>query len=229
MSIKILLYYNQILENNYEHMVNKIIFFDINKNIVNTMKRKIIMPNIECISGDVRQILTNYKVNFLISPANSMGYMDGGIDAIYSKIFPGIQDRVMSTIKTYNIKSTLLEIESSYVLPIGSALMVDITSNKYPNCEKLICCPTMEYPRDISDRPEIIYYAMCAILNLCSNYTDKIIAIPGLGTATGRIDADTMCRQINRAYSEYKQLSITYSHLIYQDDHKAFIVKRDLA
>ena len=210
-------------------MPNKFVFFDINRSIVETMQEKIKSDNSVFVCDDVRKIINNHNVDILVSPANSMGYMDGGIDKIYSMMFTGIQKSVMDKIKTYNISSSLPEISGQYVLPIGSAMNVEIDTNKYPTCKQLFVCPTMEYPRNITDTPEIIYYTVCGMLNLVDHYDNKTIAIPGLGTACGGLSAKIMCQQINSAFSEYNnQFLVKNKEYIIENSLSAFVVKNDL-
>ncbi len=208
--------------------LNQIIFFDINPDIVNTMKKNIKYENAIFVCDDVRKIVNNHSVNILVSPANSMGYMDGGIDGIYSRMFKDIGKSVMEKIKSFEIKSQNSVIRGAHVLPIGSAIAIDINSDNYPTCETIFVCPTMEYPRNIEDTPEIIYHSMCALLNLQKNYHNKIIAIPGLGTATGGLSAKIACAQINRAIIEYESTIYTYKDYLMENTLNTFVMSKDL-
>ena len=75
----------------------------------------------------------------VVSPANSYGWMRGGIDAVYAQAFPGIEQQVRSIILAYH----------GGELPIGEAVVVP-TGEAVP--EWLISAPTMREPGDGSGR-----------------------------------------------------------------------------
>jgi O-acetyl-ADP-ribose deacetylase (regulator of RNase III) len=60
-------------------------------------------PGVVCVHADVRvfaqQLRSRGAVAF-VSPANSLGFMDGGIDFAYSRhMFPGVEGTVRSKIR----------------------------------------------------------------------------------------------------------------------------------
>ena len=64
------------------------------------------------------------KKTYYVSPANSLCFMDGGIDYSLSRIiFPGIEMKVKDRVKALK-KMTLL---GRYYLPIGSSIILDET------------------------------------------------------------------------------------------------------
>ena len=68
-----------------------IIFFDKNPEIMVAYK-KILGSSHTYICTDVNNIVDHSKhIDYIVSPANSHGLMDGGIDLVYCKMFPGIQ------------------------------------------------------------------------------------------------------------------------------------------
>lgn len=162
---------------------------------------------------DVRDL----EVDIYVSPANSFGWMDGGIDDVYRDMFPGVQEYVMNQIRQ---NSHLTTVYDRRVLPIGSALLIDLEQipesarkmePKYRN-KKLICAPTMERPHNIEFSPENVYYAMYAILKLgkeiINNPANKLpltVAIPGLGTGVGGLSSETSVNQIMRALVDFSQ------------------------
>ena len=177
------------------------LFFDIDKQHVRAHQKLLEnqIPNSQFILEDVRKI----KADVFVSPANSYGYMDGGIDEIYSEMFPGIQKTVQDKIKAV---STINTRYGKPFLPVGCGLTVDTGTGK-----KLISVPTMDVPRDIRKTPENVYYAMIGILKLSDHYkNDTVVAIPGLGTGVGALSPEECSEQILLAYRDYHNMSIKH-------------------
>jgi O-acetyl-ADP-ribose deacetylase (regulator of RNase III) len=110
------------------------------------------------VKTDVRELVKEYNINCIVPPANSLGFMDGGIDMFYMQMFPGIQNIVQDRIKTFDITTAL----GRYVLPIGSAMLVKTGNEK---CPLLVCVPTMFLPEDIA-MTRNVYWAFTGLLNL---------------------------------------------------------------
>lgn len=78
------------------------------------------------------------KADAIVSPANSSGFMDGGIDAVYTFQFgEGLQQRLQA----------LINAEHSGELPVGAAVIVPTMHKDIPWC---ISAPTMRIPRDVA-------------------------------------------------------------------------------
>ena len=72
-----------------------------------------------------------------VSPANSLGYMDGGIDYVLSReMFPGLQTIVQDLIAEHGVVNAF----GRQYLPVGSALAATT---------HIIVAPTMFQPRDV--------------------------------------------------------------------------------
>ncbi|MCL2880396.1 MAG: macro domain-containing protein, partial [Treponema sp.] len=116
----------------------------------------------------------------IISPANSFGFMDGGIDLVYSYHFGwDLQKRLQEKIRG-----------SFYgELPVGMAIIIETYHDKI---KYLISCPTMRVPEIVSDTVNA-YLAFRAglieIIRFNENQGAKIASLlcPGLGTKTGGI------------------------------------------
>ena len=136
-----------------------------------------------------------------VSPANSFGFMNGGIDALYVRHFgPDVETNVQNQILR-NFQGELL---------VGQALVAETKTSHVPY---LIAAPTMRVP--ISLGPETIapFLAMRAILlllreghisdgaNAGAPIKDHIrhIACPGLGTGIGSVPAAVCAAQIEAA------------------------------
>ena len=123
-----------------------------------------------------------------VSPANSFGFMDGGIDLVYSRMmFPKVETNIKRMIGRIG-----LDFEGRDYLPIGCTLAVptEFRANQY-----MICAPTMLLPQNVSETQNA-YYAMYAILRLVhkliinAKLKIKKLYIPGLGTGIGGIEPD---------------------------------------
>ena len=145
-------------------------------------------PDVEVTHGDIFDV----TADAIVSPANSFGFMDGGIDLVYSRRFGwGLQERLR----------TLLRAEHDGELPVGAAVVIETGDAGIP---WLISAPTMRVPMDVSDTVNA-YLAFRAAIRAARdhNRTSPRIAsllCPGLGTAVGRMAPETCARQMHYAY-----------------------------
>lgn len=189
------------IQNNFTTNINNILSkeFDLNRKI-----------NYKTITGDIYE--QNHPNSIYVSPANSLGFMDGGIDAVLSrKMFPNCEIKVKNTIKKIGIQNLLgryyLPIGCSLIIPVKHAINGDNFTNQY-----LMSAPTMLLPQDISNTKNP-YYTMYAIVRHCiifnryfksKNYTPiSQIFIPGLGTGYGKTTpkrcAELICKALKDA------------------------------
>ncbi|GAB5527431.1 MAG: hypothetical protein Roseis2KO_53030 [Roseivirga sp.] len=143
--------------------------------------------DVEIIEGDIFQL----DCDAIVSPGNSFGFMDGGLDlAISKKMGWGIQTELRKRISELPMKELL----------IGQAETVKAEkSDQY-----VICAPTMRVPSGESI-PESVnaYLATKAILLEClQNENIRSVAIPGLCTGTGKMLPPVAANQMFMAYSE---------------------------
>lgn len=144
---------------------------------------------VEVIDGDILQ----QSGDAIVSPANSFGYMDGGLDLKYSQHFGWDLEA-----KVRNV----LEREHYGEIPVGNAIVVETLLEDIPF---LISAPTMRVPMDVSQTVNA-YLAFKAVLTECmrhnqnSNQKINTVLCPGLGTGEGRMDAETCACQMRRAY-----------------------------
>jgi O-acetyl-ADP-ribose deacetylase (regulator of RNase III) len=128
----------------------------------------------------------------LVSPANSFGIMDGGIDLAISSLIPGLQERVSARVYEEWLGEQ----------PVGTSMLVATGFERFP---WLGHTPTMRAPRPIA--AEVVYDAMRALLlavrrhNVAGDRSPiRSIACPGLGTATGRVAPAAAARMMRLAY-----------------------------
>lgn len=115
----------------------KYILFDKNPDMVNAWKEFFgDQSHVEIILGDFNSI----KCDTIVSPANSFGFMDGGIDyAISDRLGWNLQIKLQQIIKD------LPEGE----LLVGQALVLDTEDKDIPY---LISAPTMRIPTTLTLR-----------------------------------------------------------------------------
>lgn len=146
------------------------------------------IPNVVIHEGDI----TKLKVDAVVSPANSFGFMDGGLDlALSERLGWDLERKLMDRIKA------LPEGE----LLVGQAMTLETGDPEIPY---LISAPTMRIPTNFNiDTSVNAYLAMKAIL-IAANKESEIqsVAIPGLCTGTGRMDPKIAARQMFYAFEE---------------------------
>jgi O-acetyl-ADP-ribose deacetylase (regulator of RNase III) len=140
----------------------------------------------------VADILTVAQ-NALVSPANSYGFMDGGIDAAYSSFFgERIQTMVQEAINQ----------REGACLPVGASLAVRIG---HPTIRYLIVAPTMQRPEEVPAAN--CYRAMRAVLRLAGDDEElgRDIYCPGLATGTGRVPPAEAAAEMFRAFDSWSR------------------------
>jgi len=129
----------------------------------------------------------------VVSPANSFGFMDGGIDAVYTHQFGfALESRLQA----------LLAAEHGGELPVGCAAIVETGSPEIPWC---VSAPTMRVPEAVADTANA-YLAFRAALRavLAHNAAERPpirrILCPGLATTTGRMPVGRCAAQMRAAW-----------------------------
>jgi len=147
------------------------------------------IDEVEIIDGDILV----QEGDAIVSPANSFGYMDGGLDLKLSQHFGwDLESKVRN----------ILEQEYFGELPVGNAIVVKTGNEKVPF---LISAPTMRVPSNVSKTVNA-YLAFKAILQACLKHNklskSKIntVLCPGLGTGEGKLSADNCAMQMYKAY-----------------------------
>lgn len=133
-----------------------------------------------------------------VSPANSFGFMDGGIDAKYMAMFPGVEERVQSAIRALGYETDMFRhYAQGHYLSVGSAVAVAVDERENAF---LACCPTMVWPGDVYGTSNA-YLAFSAALGVADKVpgADTLVC-PGLATGVGRMPFDECAKQIREAF-----------------------------
>lgn len=178
------------------------------------------VPDVDVSAGDIFEI----EADALVSPANSFGFMNGGIDLIYTKRFgEQLQERLQQDLVRYHHGELL--VGEALIIPIG-------VQDKY---KYLISAPTMRVPMNIWGTVNA-YLAFRAILIAATEYLVdrgpvigreyvsespiKSILCPGLGTAIGHLDPMACAYQMRVAYDvvigkkplQFDDIANSYTH-----------------
>lgn len=126
----------------------------------------------------------------IVSPANSFGFMDGGIDLVYSLRFGWeMEARLRAKI----------DAERGGELPVGCALVVETGSPELP---WLISAPTMRVPMNVAETANA-YLALRAALRVAAEHEQiGSVLCPGLATMCGCMPPDRAARQMRIAWGE---------------------------
>lgn len=201
----------------------KYVFFDIDDHLLTTYNQHLRdLPNVE-LCDEAIDIRDMDDIDVYVSPANSYGWMNGGIDAVYSQMFPNVQKFVQEKIRKLGFLDGRTQ---RPVLPVGSATIVSVESSD-KNTYQLACAPTMYTPMNISIMPENIYYAMYAILKVTEYLpVDYKVGVPGMGTGVGGVDPEESAKQIRRAFVDYQKGKPNYPDgtNIYLDKGDSYLV-----
>ncbi|TXH68483.1 MAG: Appr-1-p processing protein [Thiothrix sp.] len=144
--------------------------------------------NVEVIDGDILA----QEADALVSPANSFGYMDGGLDLkISQQLGWDIEGKV---------RQKLLD-EFYGELPVGHALIVETGVSQFPY---LISAPTMRVPMDVSNTANafLAFKAILVEVQKFNTHKPRInsLVCSGLGTGEGKMSAEQCARQMREAY-----------------------------
>jgi|SRR5271155_3464872 O-acetyl-ADP-ribose deacetylase (regulator of RNase III) len=145
---------------------------------------------IQIIEGD---ILVG-TADTVVSPANSFGYMDGGIDQAYRNFFGmKVQHRVRGKIHADHFGE----------LPVGQAVIVE---TDHPLLPFLIVAPTMRVPDRIGDTVNVYLAFRAALIaviqhNKSTRTRIETLRAPALGTGIGSMPINRAARQMQAAYA----------------------------
>jgi O-acetyl-ADP-ribose deacetylase (regulator of RNase III) len=147
-----------------------------------------------------RGSILNVECDAIVSPANSFGFMDGGIDLEYSRHFGWhIQHRLQEMIRDQHHGELL----------VGAAEIVMTDHEMIPY---VIAAPTMRVPLIVNETVNPYLAARASLIlikhgvfmggSLAGTKVSTVVetvAFPGLGTGTGEVSPDACARQMRAA------------------------------
>lgn len=203
------------------------ILIDCNESVVDALKAAFQgTDRLEVWHGNILDI----RCDAVVSPANSFGFMDGGIDLAYAKHFGWeLPERLQARIKRYHHGELL----------VGMAEIVPTGNETIPY---LIAAPTMRVPANIQETSNV-YLAMRAVFLLLQHgklengkkVSDavKSVAIPGMGTGVGGVRPKVCAVQMKQAWDDIVGTTYEFPSTCYEawKRHERMVVgltKRDV-
>jgi O-acetyl-ADP-ribose deacetylase (regulator of RNase III) len=139
--------------------------------------------------------ILDHAEDAILSPANSFGFMDGGIDLAYSHCFGWeLEERVKATIDALHFGE----------LVVGGAVIVETQHRKI---QWLVSAPTMRVPQNIEGTVNVYLAFRAALLEIQrhnSKQTKPIASLlaPALGAGIGGMAPHRVSTQMHAAYRE---------------------------
>lgn len=146
-------------------------------------------PEVEVIHADILKV----AVNTIVSPGNSYGFMDGGIDAVYIDYFgTELQNAVLNAFGRH----------SDGQVPVGAGVIVPTNHERIPY---LLSAPTMVLPGSVPDSN--VYWAMSAVLKTAERHPNECRSVycPGLATGVGRVPPELAAERMVEAFEKWKR------------------------
>ncbi len=141
-------------------------------------------PEVEVSCADLLAV----AFDTVVSPANSAGFMDGGIDAAYVRAFGASVEA--------DVRRRISWMDGG--LDVGASLCVVV---QHPRIRRLIVAPTMEHPESVSALNA--RRALAAALRRATAEHVQHLFSPGLCTGVGRADAAEAAEQMRLAYATW--------------------------
>jgi len=170
-------------------------------------------PEVEVLTGDYFQ----QSADAIVSPANSFGIMDGGLDL-------AIRNELGFQIET-DIQDVILN-KYHGEMPIGSAEIINTNHNKW---SFIIAAPTMRIPENIAFTLNA-YNAFRAILIAIYRFNEsqskrpiQSLVCSGLGTGIGSMEPVKCAAQMRAAYKLIKEPAKIYSYEEIHQSHQILL------
>lgn len=146
-------------------------------------------------------------IDCLVSPANSFGLMDGGMDAAITNYFGNqLQERVQEHI----LKEYLGE------QPVGTSFIIETNDERIPY---LAHTPTMRVPTNIEGTDNVYKAMRATLIETEKDHRIKTVAIPAFGYGVGRVHAVDVSYQMAKAYlqivAQPKQIDWSYARSVH--------------
>jgi len=173
-----------------------LVFVDVNQDVVSAWEEHFQgYSQISVQAGSIFEV----DCDALVSPANSFGYMDGGLDMRISQFFGWhVQERLQGLIRDKHHGELL----------VGAAEIVSTDNTRIPF---VISAPTMRVPMILDDTVNVYLATRAVILiALHGQFLDgravsedvRTVAVPGMGTGVGRLPPNSCARQMKAAVDD---------------------------
>jgi len=168
--------------------MNKFILIDRNKEMVDAWYEEFKnYANFEFYHGDI----FDKSADIVASPANSFGFMNGGIELAYSnRMGWHIQEEFQRRIQE----------EYDGEILVGQSCLIDTDFTQYP---KILLAPTMRVPLYLNGTPNVYLSAKAIFLGVKRYSENASCVIPGLGTGTGYVPYKMCAQKMRMAYEDF--------------------------
>ncbi len=177
-------------------MLVKVILVDINPKIIAAWRSSFEgNPEVEIVHGS----MLDQPVSAWVSPTNSAGSMDGGLDLVIKKFLGNSIE--------FGVKSQIKRLHQG-AMPVGHAVCVP---TERPQPRFLISTPTMvSSNEDISASMNVALACAAAFQAVHIQNTEepgsiRSVALPGLGAQTGRVPAEICADLMWTAYDLFRE------------------------
>lgn len=179
-------------------------FVTLNQTFIDILARR--APQYEALNMKIEDYIpTAGRKTYYVSPANSLCFMDGGIDLALSRaVFPGIEPVVKRAVAGIGITNLL----GRFYLPIGSSIIFDCASAGAAARDRaLVVAPTMLLPQNVARTRNAYYATMATLYNVLVNSGQNIADIDILFTSFccgyGKMDEEESVAQILAGIDDY--------------------------
>lgn len=166
------------------------------------------LSNFKVFRGKFEEVLEPWK--YIVSPGNSYGLMDGGIDQQYLNYFgEDLQSKVQERIMNHY----------SGEQPVGTAFIIPARTDPY--YIMLVHAPTMRYPMElVGSLQENVFWAARAVFAELEAYpggSEAVprVLIPGMGTGAGHVPYEVAAQLMRLAWDNV--VAATHRHLTWFD------------
>lgn len=164
----------------------KLILCDLNPGVTAALAGAFAEAGVQVVTGNI----LSHSGEAILSPANSFGWMDGGIDLPYRNLFG----------YSLEVRLQLLIAEQfDGELPVGQAVAVRTV---HPQFKWLISAPTMRTPGQIRGTDNVFRAFKAALICAKKSGVMELFS-PGMGTLTGGLEPQDAAGQMLRAWREF--------------------------
>jgi O-acetyl-ADP-ribose deacetylase (regulator of RNase III) len=165
------------------------LFIDKNARMVEAWRNCFVEEAVTIMQGDITAVTA---IDAIVSPANSFGFMDGGLDLL-------ISHRLGWNLQT-DLQRRIQELPEGELL-VGRAMVIETGDNLIPF---LISAPTMRIPMsfNIHTSPNAYLAMKAALIAAKAHPQIQSVAIPGFCTGIGKMMPEIAALQMHAAFRE---------------------------
>lgn len=155
--------------------------------IINNFKISIVPPPFPDLDRSFAHVVDNFKVNAIVSPGNSFGFLEGGFDLAISKyyanslnlVIPSNTPKLLPKHISAAFRNTIIEKEHGYITPTNAVYFsstflqkingLEQVSLSFSNLPDLIHVPTMTFPSELPSHTNEMFLGDSIVFNCTWN------------------------------------------------------------